>query len=71
MYSSYSAYQKRWMRSPNGLLFGVCEGLARRIGVSRGLVRLITFIIFCATGFFPTALIYLALALLLPVGPEY
>ncbi len=71
MYQSYSSYQRRWLRSPNGLIFGVCEGLSRRIGVSRGLIRLITFIAFCCTGFFPVGLIYCLLALILPVGPEY
>lgn len=66
-----SPYQRRWLRSPNGLLFGVCEGLARRLGISTGLVRLVTLVAFCCTGFFPVGLIYCLLALILPAGPEY
>lgn len=67
----YSAYQKRWMRSPDGIIAGVCSGLARRLGLSTFLVRLVTFIAFLATGFCPVGLAYLILALVLPKGPEY
>ena len=67
----FSAYQRRLLRVPNGMLFGVCAGLGRRLGISTFLVRLITFIAFCATGFFPVGLIYTILAIALPVGPEY
>lgn len=66
-----SPYQRRWLRSPNGLIFGVCVGLARRLGISTGLVRLVTLVAFCCTGFFPVGLIYCLLALILPAGPEY
>ena len=66
-----SPYQRRWLRSPNGLIFGVCGGLARRLGISTGLVRLVTLVAFCCTGFFPMGLIYCLLALILPAGPEY
>ena len=67
----FSAYQRRLLRVPNGMLFGVCAGLGRRLGISTTLVRLITFIAFCATGFFPVGLIYTLPALILPVGPQY
>ena len=53
---SHSPYQRRWMR---------------RLGVSSFIIRLVTFIAFCLTGFFPVGLIYGLLALLLPLGPEY
>ena len=66
-----SPYQRRWLRSPNGLLFGVCEGLARRLGISVALVRLVTILAFLATGFFPVGLLYCILAFVLPAGPEY
>lgn len=68
---SHSPYQRRWMRCPDGLVFGVCSGLAKRLGVSSFIIRLVTFIAFCLTGFFPVGLIYGLLALLLPLGPEY
>ena len=44
---------------------------ARRLGISTGLVRLVTLVAFCCTGFFPVGLIYCLLALILPAGPEY
>lgn len=65
-----SPYQRRWLRSPDAILFGVCSGLARRLGTSAALVRILTFIAFCCTGFFPVGLVYLLLALILPAGPE-
>ncbi len=70
-YSTYSQerYKRKWMRVPHSVIFGVCEGLARRLEVPVAIVRLITIIVFFATGFFPTGLIYCLLALILPVGP--
>lgn len=67
----HSPYQKRLLRSPNGILFGVCEGVARRFGVSAFLVRLITLIAFFSTGFFPVGFAYYLMVLLMPVGPEW
>ena len=67
----FSAYQRRLLRVPNGMIFGVCAGIGRRLGISTFLVRLGTFIAFCASGFFPIGLIYILLALILPVGPGY
>lgn len=69
-YYTSSPYQRRWLREPDGILFGVCGGLARRLGISSFAVRLVTFLAFCATGFFPVGLVYCLLALLLPAGPE-
>lgn len=66
-----SPYQKRWLRSPDGIIAGVCSGLARRLGVSSLVVRAVTVTAFLCTGFFPVGLIYLLLALILPPGPEY
>ena len=71
MYTSYSAYRRRWLRSPDGIIAGVCSGLGRRIGISKGLIRIVTFIAFLTTGFFPVGLAYLLLAIFLPVGPDY
>lgn len=71
MYTGYSAYRRRWLRSPDGMIAGVCSGLARRLGVSRTLVRVVTFLAFLSTGFWPVGAIYLLLAILLPAGPDY
>ena len=76
----FSAYQRRLLRVPKlsldfkenlNMIFGVCAGIGRRLGISTFLVRLVTFIAFCASGFFPIGLIYILLALILPVGPGY
>lgn len=56
----------RWMRSPNGEIFGVCTGLAEWRGLPPGPVRLICLLAVLFTGVFPGVLIYLALALILP-----
>ena len=45
----FSAYQRRLLRVPNGMIFGVCAGIGRRLGISTFLVRLVTFIAFCAS----------------------
>ena len=62
----FSAYQRRLLRVPNGMIFGVCAGIGRRLGISTFLVRLVTFIAFCASGFFPIGLIYLVAGLIMP-----
>jgi PspC domain. len=67
---SKAVYREKWMRVPHSVLFGVCEGLARRLDVPVALVRILALILFVSTGFFPTGLIYLALGVLLPVGPS-
>lgn len=66
--SAYS--QRKLYRSRHGVVFGVCQGLADWKELPVGMVRLITFIIFMATGVFPILLIYLGLAMFLPVEPR-
>ena len=60
----------RWYRSRRGLLFGVCQGLAEWKQFSPGLVRLVVIILCVFLRFFPVFLVYLALAIFLPVEPE-
>ena len=71
-------YKKKLQRVPNGIIFGVAEGLARYLSMPVWVVRalwILAFIItgwilaFIITGFFPTAIVYLLLAIALPVGP--
>ncbi|NLZ68232.1 MAG: PspC domain-containing protein [Spirochaetales bacterium] len=71
-YTSYTKeqYRSKLMRVPHGVIFGICEGLARRLDIPVSIVRIITIILFVSTGFFPTGLVYCLLALLLPVGPS-
>ena len=66
--SAYS--QRKLYRSRYGMIFGVCQGLADWKELPVGMVRLVTFIIFMATGVFPVLVIYLGLAFFLPVEPR-
>ena len=60
----------RWMRSPRGKILGVATGLAEWRDLPPEPVRLIVFFTILFTGFFPGALIYLALAMFLPAQKE-
>ncbi len=60
---------KRLYRSPRGKVFGVATGLAEWRDLPADPVRLIVFLSILFTGFFPGALIYLALALIIPMNP--
>lgn len=60
----------KWMRSPRGKVLGVATGLAEWRDLPAEPVRLIVFFLILFTGFFPGALIYLALALVLPAQQE-
>ena len=60
----------RWMRSPRGKIFGVATGLAEWKDLPAEPVRLIVFFTILFTGFFPGAIIYLIIALFLPLRTE-
>ena len=60
----------RWYRSRRGLLFGVCQGLADWKQLSAGLVRLVLILLCVFLRFFPVFLVYVILALFLPVEPD-
>ena len=57
-------------RSRNGLVFGVCQGFSDWRELPVGMVRVIVFFSIFVTGFFPGILIYLLLALFLPIEPR-
>ena len=61
---------RRWARSPRGKIYGVVTGLAEWRDLPVEPTRLIVFLIVVCTGFFPGALIYLGLAILLPLQGE-
>ena len=63
-------YTEKLQRVPNGLIFGVAEGIARYIGVPVGIVRIIWIAAVVFTGFFPAAALYLLLAVIIPLGPQ-
>lgn len=57
-------YNRRWLRSTDGYLAGVCEGLGRSFGIDPWLVRIGLVISIFAFG--TGALLYLILAICLP-----
>ena len=61
---------KRWTRSPRGTILGVATGLAEWKALPVDTTRLVVFIIVCCTSFIPGAIIYLLLAVVLPVQTE-
>jgi phage shock protein C len=61
---------RKLYRSRNGMIFGVCRGIADTFDLSLFWVRLGFIIAFAITLFFPTGLIYLILALVLKREPD-
>lgn len=58
---------KRWTRSPNGKLLGVVTGLAEWKGFPVQTTRLLFTLLVIFTSVFPGLIIYLILAMILPV----
>lgn len=58
----------RWVRSKNGWFFGVCEGLARHLGIETWLVRAIWLLAICWFGV--GLILYFAMAVSLPREDE-
>lgn len=56
-------------RSRNGAIMGVCRGIAEHFDLSVFWVRFFTILLFIFTGFWPTGIIYFALAFLLKPEP--
>ena len=57
---------RRWTRSPRGLVLGVAAGFAEWRGIPVNIVRLLVVLIALSTAFFPTLIVYLLVALILP-----
>ena len=62
-------YRKKLQRVPNGIIFGVAEGIARYLSMPVWVVRALWILAAIVTGFFPAAVLYLSLAIALPAGP--
>ncbi|MFA7167522.1 MAG: PspC domain-containing protein [Sphaerochaetaceae bacterium] len=60
----------RWYRSPRGKIFGLCTGLAEWRDLDPKMVRMIVALTVLFTGFFPGAIIYLILSLVIPMQPD-
>ncbi|HKJ97757.1 MAG TPA: envelope stress response membrane protein PspC [Desulfotignum sp.] len=59
----------RIYRSRRGILMGVCRGVAEHFNLSVFWVRMITFLIFLFTGFWPVGVLYIAAGLILKPAP--
>ena len=67
--TQYYDKPKGMYRSRDGLLFGVCKGIAEYFDFSVGWTRMITVITFLLTGFAPIGIIYIILALMMKKEP--
>lgn len=61
---------KRWTRSPRGEILGVATGLAEWKGFPEDVTRILMFIAVCCTSFIPGIIVYLIIAVILPVQTE-
>ncbi|MGI6461735.1 MAG: PspC domain-containing protein [Candidatus Hydrogenedentales bacterium] len=69
MTHAYSPRGSGLYRSRNGILFGVCRGIADYFDLSLFWLRVIVLAAFILTGFFPVALAYILAALLMKRKP--
>jgi len=67
----YDSPRRGLYRSRDGILFGVCKGIANYMDLSVGWIRVLTVIAFCISGFFPTAVLYILAALVMKKEPHY
>jgi phage shock protein C len=73
----YTAYRNKVRRHPlrrskDGIIWGVCKGLADWLDISTGLVRGVFLILTALTGFFPLGFAYIIAAVLIPLeGDSY
>ncbi len=56
-------------RSRNGIIFGVCRGLAKHLDVPVGVVRLLFVIGFFCTGLWPVGIGYILAGVLMKIEP--
>jgi len=67
----YSSYRTGLYRSRDGILFGVCRGIAEYLDLSVFWLRAIVVGVFILTGFFPVVFLYILAALLMKREPAY
>lgn len=61
--------RRRLYRARDGMVLGVCKGLARHFDLSLGLLRAIVVILFLITGIWPVGLLYLIAAMVMKMEP--
>jgi len=62
-------FEKGFYRSRNGIIFGVCRGIAEHFDFSVFWVRLIALALFIFTGFWPTGVLYFVAAFIMKPEP--
>jgi len=66
----YSSSRKKLRRSRDGIIWGVCKGLADWLEIPTGFVRILFLILLIMTGFFPLGLAYIIAAVVIPLEDE-
>jgi phage shock protein C len=64
-----SVFRKGFYRSRSGLILGVCRGIAEYFDFSVFWTRVITFMIFLFSGFWPVVVLYFVAALVMKPEP--
>jgi len=62
--------KKLYRDTRNGRISGVCAGLADYFNISAGGIRIAAIVAFLITGLFPTAILYILLAMALDPKPR-
>ncbi len=65
--SSFKEKRRKLRRSRDGVIWGVCKGLANWIDAPVGIVRITYIVLLIATGFFPFGLAYILAAIFIPL----
>mgnify|MGYP002642512732 CR=1 FL=1 len=66
-YSYRTQKRRKLRRSRDGVIWGVCKGLADWIEAPVGFVRITYLVLLIATGFFPLGLAYILAAIFIPL----
>jgi len=66
-YSYRTRKRRKLRRSRDGVIWGVCKGLAEWIDAPVGMVRIAYLVLLIVTGFFPFGLAYILAALFIPL----
>ena len=69
MRRDYYPSRRPLYRSRDGMIFGVCKGLAQFTEIPVLWVRLIMLVVFIISGFFPIVLLYIVAAILMKPEP--
>lgn len=65
-----SKSRKKLRRSRDGIIWGVCKGLADWLEIPAGFVRVLYLVLLMITGFFPLGLAYILAAIFIPLEED-